>query len=176
MTGHLLGAAGAIEAACCVLAVKNNLVPPTINLQNRDAEIDSRIRVESKACSQEVRAALNNSFGFGGVNAHVLLQAAATPTATHRTMTSAKPPLLLSAQSDAALRTLAAAYAEQLDKVGDEAYYDIAYNAAFHRDRLEKKLIFAGLVAAVLLGAWLVTRGGGKKSEPVPVFVSLVMT
>lgn len=66
MTGHLLGAAGAIEAACCVLAVKNNLVPPTINLQNRDAEIDSRIRVESKACSQEVRAALNNSFGFGG--------------------------------------------------------------------------------------------------------------
>jgi 3-oxoacyl-[acyl-carrier-protein] synthase II len=74
MTGHLLGAAGAIEAMCCVLAVKNDLVPPTINLQNRDAAIDSRIRVEQSLCKQPVRAALNNSFGFGGHIVSTLFQ------------------------------------------------------------------------------------------------------
>lgn len=74
MTGHLLGAAGAIEATCCVLAVKNDLIPPTINLQNRDAAIDPRIRVEQTACKQTVRAALNNSFGFGGHIVSTLFQ------------------------------------------------------------------------------------------------------
>jgi len=74
MTGHLLGAAGAIEAMCCVLAVKNNVIPPTINLKNRDAAIDPRIRVEQTLCKQPVRAALNNSFGFGGHIVSTLFQ------------------------------------------------------------------------------------------------------
>lgn len=74
MTGHLLGAAGAIEAMCCVLAIKNNMIPPTINLQNRDAAIDSRIRVEQTLCRQSVNAALNNSFGFGGHIVSTLFQ------------------------------------------------------------------------------------------------------
>jgi len=74
MTGHLLGAAGAIEAICCVLAVKNNLIPPTINLQNRDAAIDPRIRIEQTACQQPVNAVLNNSFGFGGHIVSTLFQ------------------------------------------------------------------------------------------------------
>ena len=74
MTGHLLGAAGAIEATCCVLAVKNDLIPPTINLQNRDTAIDPRIRVEQTLCKQPVRAALNNSFGFGGHIVSTLFQ------------------------------------------------------------------------------------------------------
>ena len=74
MTGHLLGAAGAIEAMCCVLAVNNNVIPPTINLQNRDAAIDSRIRVEQSLCEQPVNAALNNSFGFGGHIVSTLFQ------------------------------------------------------------------------------------------------------
>lgn len=74
MTGHLLGAAGAIEAICCVLAVKNDLIPPTINLQNRDSAIDSRIRVEKISCRQTVKAALNNSFGFGGHIVSTLFQ------------------------------------------------------------------------------------------------------
>lgn len=66
MTGHLLGAAGAIEAMCCVLAVKNDVIPPTINLQTRDSEIDRQMRVEQSIYRQPVHAALNNSFGFGG--------------------------------------------------------------------------------------------------------------
>lgn len=74
MTGHLLGAAGAIEATCCVLAVKNDLIPPTINLQNRDAAIDPRMRVERTLCRQPVRAALNSSFGFGGHIVSTLFQ------------------------------------------------------------------------------------------------------
>ncbi len=74
MTGHLLGAAGAIEAMCCVLAVKNNMIPPTINLQNRDAAIDSLMRIEQTLCQQPVNAALNNSFGFGGHIVSTLFQ------------------------------------------------------------------------------------------------------
>lgn len=74
MTGHLLGAAGAIEAMCCVLAVKNDLIPPTINLETRDSGIDPRLRVEQTACKQMVKAALNNSFGFGGHIVSTLFQ------------------------------------------------------------------------------------------------------
>lgn len=74
MTGHLLGAAGAIEAICCVLAVQNDLIPPTINLQNRDAAIDPRMRIEQNLCRQRVDAALNNSFGFGGHIVSTLFQ------------------------------------------------------------------------------------------------------
>lgn len=66
MTGHLLGAAGALEAMTCVLAIENDVIPPTINLQKRDEAIDARIRIENQACHQPVKAALNNSFGFGG--------------------------------------------------------------------------------------------------------------
>jgi len=74
MTGHLLGAAGAIEAISCVLAIKNNMIPPTINLKTRDAAIDSRIRIEQTLCQQPVNAALNNSFGFGGHIVSTLFQ------------------------------------------------------------------------------------------------------
>lgn len=74
MTGHLLGAAGTIEAISCVLAIKNDVIPPTINLQTRDAAIDSRIRIEKFACQQPVNAALNNSFGFGGHIVSTLFQ------------------------------------------------------------------------------------------------------
>lgn len=74
MTGHLLGAAGAIEAMCCVLAIKNNMIPPTINLRTRDTAIDSLIRIEQTLCHQPVNAALNNSFGFGGHIVSTLFQ------------------------------------------------------------------------------------------------------
>jgi 3-oxoacyl-[acyl-carrier-protein] synthase II len=67
MTGHLLGAAGAVESVLSVLAVKHNLIPPTINLQNPDDHIPSAITiVAGKALETEVKYALNNTFGFGG--------------------------------------------------------------------------------------------------------------
>lgn len=75
MTGHLLGAAGAVEATCCVLAVKNDIVPPTINLKNIDPLVDPQLNVfRPEAQKQIVYAALNNSFGFGGHIVSTLFQ------------------------------------------------------------------------------------------------------
>lgn len=75
MTGHLLGAAGAIEAIACVMAVKEDIVPPTINFQNPDPEIDSKLNFTfNKAQKREVRAALSNTFGFGGHNTSLVVK------------------------------------------------------------------------------------------------------
>ena len=70
MTGHLLGAAGAIEAIATVLAVKNDLIPPTINFTTPDPELDQNLNFTfNKAQARPVRAAISNTFGFGGHNA-----------------------------------------------------------------------------------------------------------
>ena len=77
MTGHLLGAAGAVEAMACVLAVQNDIVPPTINHEegDEDPEIDYNMNFTfNKAQKREVRAALSNTFGFGGHNACVIFK------------------------------------------------------------------------------------------------------
>jgi 3-oxoacyl-[acyl-carrier-protein] synthase II len=75
MTGHLLGAAGAIEAMATILAVKNNIIPPTINHFTDDPEIDPRFNLTfGKAQQREVRAAISNTFGFGGHNAAVVVR------------------------------------------------------------------------------------------------------
>lgn len=75
MTGHLLGAAGAVEAIATSLAVKNNIIPPTINLQNPDPECDLNYTA-NKAQEKEVKAAISNTFGFGGHNACILVKKA----------------------------------------------------------------------------------------------------
>ena len=77
MTGHLLGAAGAVEAMACVLSIQNNIVPPTINHneEDKDEEIDYNLNFTfNKAEKREVRAALSNTFGFGGHNACVIFK------------------------------------------------------------------------------------------------------
>ncbi len=77
MTGHLLGAAGAIEALITTLAVKNDIVPPTINHEegDEDENIDYNLNFTfGKAQKREIRAALSNTFGFGGHNACVILK------------------------------------------------------------------------------------------------------
>lgn len=73
MTGHLLGAAGGVEAAITVLSIQNNIVPPTINLDNPDPECDLDY-VPHKAREMTVNYALKNSFGFGGTNACLLFK------------------------------------------------------------------------------------------------------
>ena len=73
MTGHLLGAAGAIEAIACIKAVENDIVPPTINFETEDPEIDYGLNFTfHKAQKREVRAALSNTFGFGGHNTSII--------------------------------------------------------------------------------------------------------
>ncbi len=71
MTGHLLGAAGAVEAIATVLALYHRVVPPTINLDHRDPAVDLDIATEPRSLPQGDLAALNNSFGFGGANVAV---------------------------------------------------------------------------------------------------------
>lgn len=75
MTGHLLGAAGAIEAIAAILAVKNDTVPPTINHFTDDPEFDPKLNFTfNTAQKRTVRAALSNTFGFGGHNASVIVK------------------------------------------------------------------------------------------------------
>ncbi len=75
MTGHLLGAAGAVEALAAILAVKNDIVPPTINHFTDDPEIDQRLNMTyHKPQKRLVRAAQSNTFGFGGHNASVIFK------------------------------------------------------------------------------------------------------
>lgn len=75
MTGHLLGAAGAVEAIACILSVQNNIVPPTINHFTDDPELDPNLNFTFwKAQQRTVNAALSNTFGFGGHNASLIVK------------------------------------------------------------------------------------------------------
>ena len=75
MTGHLIGAAGAVELITCILAIRDGIIPPTMNLQNPDPECDLDY-VPNEARRHKVRLALSNSFGFGGQNDSLIVRAA----------------------------------------------------------------------------------------------------
>ena len=75
MTGHLLGAAGAIEAIACVKSIENDVVPPTINFEHKDENIDYNLNLTlNKAQKRTVNAALSNTFGFGGHNTSIIMK------------------------------------------------------------------------------------------------------
>ena len=74
MTGHMLGAAGAIEAFFCAKAVNEDIVPPTINLENQDPEVGNLDYTKDKAVKKTVNYALSDSFGFGGCNAVLIFK------------------------------------------------------------------------------------------------------
>lgn len=75
MTGHLLGAAGAIEAIFCIKAINDGIIPPTINTENIDSQIPDNINIVCKeSIEKKVRVALSNSFGFGGHNSTVVFR------------------------------------------------------------------------------------------------------
>ena len=74
MHGHMLGATGAVESIVCVKTITDNIIPPTINLDNLDENVANLNYVANKALKQEVHAALSNSFGFGGHNATLLFK------------------------------------------------------------------------------------------------------
>ncbi len=75
MTGHLLGATGAVEALACVFAIQNGIIPPSINCQNLDPEIDPKLNLTlDVAQKREVNCALSNTFGFGGHNATIIFR------------------------------------------------------------------------------------------------------
>jgi 3-oxoacyl-[acyl-carrier-protein] synthase II len=73
MTGHLLGATGAVEALACIHAINSGMVPPTINFEHEDPEIDYKLNLTlNKAQKREVNVAMNNTFGFGGHNSCII--------------------------------------------------------------------------------------------------------
>ena len=74
MTGHLLGAAGAIESIVSILATVDNVAPPTINLENPDDECADLNLVANTAQEAEINYALSNSFGFGGTNSSIMFK------------------------------------------------------------------------------------------------------
>ena len=75
MTGHLLGAAGAIEALACIMAIQKGIIPPTINLEHRDEAINPDLQLTPNvAAKRDVNYALSNTFGFGGHNASVVFK------------------------------------------------------------------------------------------------------
>lgn len=75
MTGHLLGAAGAIEALACIMAIKDQIVPPTINHFTDDESFDKRLNLTfNKAQEREINVALSNTFGFGGHNCSIIFR------------------------------------------------------------------------------------------------------
>ena len=76
MTGHLLGAAGAVEAIASILSLQKNIVPPTINNENFDDQLDTKLNFTlNKAEKRNVNAVMSNTFGFGGHNASIILKA-----------------------------------------------------------------------------------------------------
>ncbi|MCL4463182.1 MAG: beta-ketoacyl-[acyl-carrier-protein] synthase II, partial [Firmicutes bacterium] len=73
MTGHLLGAAGGIEAVACAMAIQEGIIPPTVNYDNPDPECDLDY-TPNVAVKREVSVAMSNSFGFGGTNACLIFK------------------------------------------------------------------------------------------------------
>ena len=75
MTGHLLGAAGAVEAISAILSMKHGIVPPTINHEHKDENIDPELNLTlNKAQKRDVKVVMSNTFGFGGHNACLLFK------------------------------------------------------------------------------------------------------
>lgn len=74
MTGHLLGAAGAVEAILCIKAIQNSIIPPTINISNLDENIPEGINIITEPKEKEINIAMSNAFGFGGHNSTVIFR------------------------------------------------------------------------------------------------------
>ena len=74
VVGHLLGAAGAVEAIYSIMAMNHNILPPTVNLEDPDDEVGDFDLVPNVAREKEINVALSNSFGFGGTNASLIFK------------------------------------------------------------------------------------------------------
>ncbi|MDD2741547.1 MAG: beta-ketoacyl synthase N-terminal-like domain-containing protein [Rhodocyclaceae bacterium] len=160
--GHLEPASGMAGLLKALLVLKHRSVPPSINLTTPNPKIDFagwclRPVTEMLSLAEQESRPLNvgvNSFGFGGANAHVLLQEYVLPAVPQAVSgSSTLPPLLLSAKTEAALRELAGRFAQRIESLQPAAFYDLAYSAAYGRDRLEKRLIVRGASVASVVDA-----------------------
>jgi len=174
--GHLEAAAGMAGLAKAIMVLHQRALPPApfawtpnphIDFQGLNIEFASEYTPLDREDGQPLTAAVN-SFGFGGVNAHVVLREFQQPSVRKRGGKFPVPPLRLSARTDTALRALAGEYAGLLQKASPETYYNIAYTAAFHRNLLEKRLVVHGSSPAAIM----VTLGQfSNGAMPTGVFV-----
>ena len=148
--GHLEPASGMAGLIKALLVLKHREVPPSIHLATPNPKIDFanwNLQTVSEILPltdgiERPRIVGVNSFGFGGANAHVLLQEFPESTVANSLAAGfSLPPMLLSARSEPALRELAGRYAELLAASDGPDYYDLAYAAAYRRERLAKRLI-----------------------------------
>lgn len=147
--GHLEPASGLAGLVKTVVALKNRALPPSLHLHTPNPRIDFKklnleLVTDYKPLTKENGKPLIagvNSFGFGGANAHVLLQEFVPTVDESRDVAkdTSLPPLVLSARTDAALRAMARRYAELLSGKSVEDYYDIAYASVFRRECMEKR-------------------------------------
>lgn len=146
--GHMEAASGMAGLVKTILALKHRAIPPQLHLKTPNPHIDFvglNLHPVTEYLPLEKESPLVagvNSFGFGGANAHVLLQEyRAVSNKAEQHSYESLPPLFLSARSDAALYDLASRYSTLLRSSQPSDYYDIAYAAAYRRDRLEKRLV-----------------------------------
>ncbi len=151
--GHLEPASGMAGLVKALLVLKHREVPPSIHIKKLNPKIDfsewnllpvgEQLPLETEAARPCIVGV--NSFGFGGANGHVILQEYPASTAAKSAVAGeSMPPLVLSARSEPALRELAERYATLLASPNAPDYYDIAYAAAYRRERLEKRLAVGG--------------------------------
>ena len=156
--GHLEAASGMAGLVKSILVLKNRALPPSLHFVTPNPRIDfSGLNIEvvtdyrPMAESPFKKMVVGvNSFGFGGANAHVLLQefCSTKEAAAHTDVLT--PPLFLSARTPQALRELAGRYAQTLEQQ-PQSCYDIAYGAALRRDRMEARLALKGSDAAQMV-------------------------
>jgi len=180
--GHLEPASGMAGLVKALLVLKHRQVPPSIHLKDRNPKIDfsgwNLMPVVEPIPLKEDKGLPCivgvNSFGFGGANAHVLLQEYPSSAQADSAAAGALlPPLLLSARTEPALQELARRYAELLTTPAAPAYYDLAYAAAYRRERLDQRLIVEPVSLAALRETLLDFAAGKRPSaavlETVPV-------
>lgn len=148
--GHLEPASGMAGLVKTVLALKNRAIPaslhlvtpnPNIDFAGLNLEVVTNYRRLEEPDHRPLVAGVNST-GFGGANAHVLLQEYRPRQDAARRAEQSAAPLFLSARTPQALRDMAGHYAKLLRQKTDSDLYDIAYSAAFRRERLEKRLAF----------------------------------
>ncbi len=175
--GHLEPASGMAGLVKTVLALKHGALPPALHLKTLNPKIDfvglniapvTEYRELGRQGDKPLVAGVN-SFGFGGANAHVLVREHRGEGASAALcLPTALPPLVLSARSGDALRALAEGYASMLAEASPETAYDIAYGAAYRRDRLEKRLIVSGQPPGEMVGR---LRQFAQGAAPAGLFV-----
>lgn len=145
--GHLEAASGMAGLMKTILMLKQDTLAPSLHCKAPNPAIDFddlnlAIVQQAQAIQKpndQPRIMAVNSFGFGGSNAHVILEAYRTPPKNQEAVPTITPPLVLSAKTPEALRAVAGQYAVFIDSTS-VAYYDIAYTAAYHREQLPCRL------------------------------------